>query len=373
MCAVLAGCGTAYFLLSQWAAQRFQREHGGGPDKSFTPPVSILKSLKGLDAHMYPAFRSHCLLDYPEYEVIFGVSDPGDPALSLVEKLREEFPERTVQVVHCPQALGSNGKVSNLAQMLPHAGYEHIVINDSDIVVERNYLQGVMAPFRDRPVGMVTTLYRGVAGNTLGSKLEALGLRDFAGGVLLARVLEGGIHFALGATIATTKSVLRQIGGFESVVDFLADDYELGARAAAAGNRIELANVVVETALPDYSFRDFWIHQIRWARTVKDRRPLPYFGMVVTCGLAWAILAVALSPRAWWSWLILAAVGVARLSSALVISRRVLRVPRAMRDLWLLPLRDAVALATWVASYCGNRIEWRGLQFRLRNGKLEKM
>ena len=188
--------------------------------------------------------------------------------------MQEEFPLRQLRVVHCPEVLGLNGKVSNLAQMLPQARYEHIVINDSDIVVPRDYLQRVLAPMAKPDVGMVTTLYRGIAGKTLASRLEALGLStDFAGGVLVARAIEGGIRFGLGATIATTKTVLAAIGGLEPLADYLGDDYELGARTAAAGYRVELADMVVETALPDYSFRDFWAHQIRWARNVKDRRP----------------------------------------------------------------------------------------------------
>ena len=175
-----------------WAAKRWQRERSRKREHAFTPPVSILRSLKGLDPHMYLAFRSHCLLDYDEYEVLFGVSDPDDPALELVKKLQEEFPLRQLRVVHCPEVLGLNGKVSNLAQMLPQARYEHIVINDSDIVVPRDYLRSVMAPLAQPDVGMVTTLYRGIAGKTLGSRLEALGLStDFMGGVLVARALQG--------------------------------------------------------------------------------------------------------------------------------------------------------------------------------------
>ena len=231
-----------------------------------------------------------CVIDYPEYEVLFGVSDPQEPALELVSQLQQEFPQRKLRVVQCPKSLGLNGKVSNLAQMLPHASYEHIIINDSDIVVPLEYLRRVMAPFDGAAVGMVTTLYRGVAGNTLGSRIEALGIStDFAGGVLLAREMEGGIRFGLGATIATTKAVLERIGGLEGLTDYLGDDYELGARAAAAGLQVVLSHTVLQTTLPDYSFRDFWLHQMRWARNVKDRRPGQYFGLIATFGLAWAI------------------------------------------------------------------------------------
>jgi ceramide glucosyltransferase len=257
--------------------------------------------------------------------------------------------------------------------MLPHARFEHILINDSDILVERDYLSRVMAPLGKPGVGMVTTLYRGLAGKTLGSKLEALGLStDFAGGVLIARAMEGGIRFGLGATIATTKTVLRQLGGLEPLVDYLGDDYELGARAAAAGYAVELADAIPETALPDYSFRDFWAHQMRWARNIKDRRPAQYFGLIATFGLVWAALAVVLAPFAWWSWLVLVITAATRLASALIVGRGVLQDPRVVRDLWLLPLRDLIALLIWMASHAGNKVEWRGLQFKLRDGKLEK-
>jgi ceramide glucosyltransferase len=323
---------------------------------------------------MYSAFRSHCLLDYPQYEVLFGASDLSDPALALVEKLHEEFPQATLRIVHCPQALGLNGKVSNLVQMLPHARYEYIIINDSDILVPRDYVLRVLAPLAQPGVGMVTTLYRGLAGKTLGSKLEALGLStDFSGGVLVARAIEGGIRFGLGATIATTRSVLREIRGLEPLADYLGDDYEIGARTAAAGYQVRLADIVVETALPDYSFRDFWAHQLRWARNVKDRRGTQYFGLIVTFGLVWAVLAVAAAPRAWWTWLVLAITAALRVTSAIVVGRGALDDPQVLRDLWLLPLRDLIALAIWLVSYFGDEVEWRGLRFRLRQGKLERI
>jgi ceramide glucosyltransferase len=221
---------------------------------------------------------------------------------------------------------------------------------------------------------MVTALYRGRAAKTLGSKLEALGLStDFSGGVLVARAMEGGIRFGLGATIATTKTILREIGGLEPLADYLGDDYELGARAAAAGYQVRLADIVVETALPDYSFRDFWAHQLRWARNVKDRRGAQYFGLIVTFGLVWAVLAVVAAPRAWWTWLVLAVTAALRVMSAVVVGRGVLDDPQVLRDLWFLPLRDVVALAIWLVSYFGDEVEWRGLRFRLRHGKLERI
>ncbi len=165
---------------------------------------------------------------------------------------------------------------------------------------------------------------------------------------------------------------MREIGGLEALVDYLGDDYELGARTAAAGYNGQLADVVVETALPDYTWGEFWSHQLRWARNVRDRRSAQYFGLIVTFGLAWGILAVLASPRAWWTWTALAVVALSRIVAAFAIGRGVLADPGVPRDLWLLPLRDFVALAVWIASFASDEVEWRGMKFRVRDGKLEK-
>jgi len=374
VCALLALAGAAYFALCWWAARRFRKEAKHAVHAEFTPPVSLLKSLKGLDPHMYAAFRSHCVFDYPEYELLFGASDPNEPALALVKGLQQEFPQRQIRVVPCPRSLGLNGKVSTLAQMVPEARYEHILINDSDIVAPPDYLRRVMSGLADEDVGMVTSLYRGLAGKALPSRVEALGLStDFMGGVLVAREMEGGVRFALGATMATTRSVLRQIGGLEAMVDYLGDDYELGARTAAAGYKVQLADVVVETALPDYTWREFWLHQLRWARNVRDRRSAQYLGLIVTFGLAWGILAVLASPRVWWTWVALVIVALFRILAAVAIGRGVLDDPCVLRDLWLIPLRDLASLAVWISSFAGNQVEWRGMKFKVRDGKLERM
>ena len=370
VCALLALAGAAYYTLCAWAGVRFL---GHGPEvASSSPPVSIMKSLKGVDPHMRAAFRSHCRLEYPEYEVLFGVTDLGDAAVALVNEVQQEFPQAKLRVIHCPLVLGSNGKISNLAQMLPLARYEHVLINDSDILVEPDFLSRVMRAFGNADVGVVTTLYRAVAGSRVWSKLEALGIStDFMGGVLVARQMESGIRFALGATMATTKAALAKIGGLESLVDLLGDDYELGARVSQAGYRVELADAVVETAVADYSWREFWQHQLRWARNIKDRRFAQYFGLIVTFGLAWGVLAVLLARAAWWSWAALGLVLVARVVAAFVVGGKVLRDPQVARDWWLVPLRDVVGLAVWVASFFGDTVVWRGERFRLRDGKLE--
>ena len=364
----IAGCG--YYLLCLWSARDFLRTVRPQVAASCTPPVSILKPLKGTDPGMYEGFRSHCLQDYPDYELIFGVNDPDDPAVELVRRLQQEFPHRAIELVVCPKVLGTNMKVSSLAQMLPRARFDHLIVNDSDINVEADYLRRVMAPFADERVGMVTCLYRGIAGRTLGSMLESVGISsDFTAGVLAARVLEG-IHFALGSTLAFPRRALEAIGGFEPLVDYLADDFELGARIAAAGYEVRLSEVVVDHHLPDYSFRGFVQHQLRWARSTRDSRRWGYTGVVLTFGLPWAVLDVALSRGQRWSWAFLASALLLRFAMAAVVGLRVLRDRQLWRYVALLPLRDFAALLVWAASYAGHTVSWRGDLFVLKKGKL---
>ena len=257
--------------------------------------------------------------------------------------------------------------------MMPAARYQHLLVNDSDIRVERDYLRRVIAPLlnEDGRVGMVTCLYRGVAAATWGSQLEALGIStDFCAGVLVARQLEGGLQFGLGSTLAFRRTELERIGGFRSIVDFLADDYELGRRISDLGLRVLLSDVVVETHLPAYDLRGFLAHQLRWARGVRDSRAGGYIGLVSTYGLMWALLALIAGRGAPWSWAVFAITGLLRLAVALMVGKFVLEDRRLLRNLWLLPVRDLVAVAVWVASFAGHTVTWRGDRFELKNGRL---
>ncbi len=374
----ILGClsSSAYYILCLWSARTFLREKkaDGGARPQMLPPVSILKPLKGADPDIYESFRSHCLQDYPEYEIIFGVSDPDDPAVASVQQLQREFPERSIRLVVSPNKLGANVKVSNLEQTLPWARYEHLLVNDSDIRVEPDYLRRVMAPLTDERVGMVTCLYRGLPASTLGSHLESLGIStDFCAGVLVARQLEGGLRFGLGSTLAFRRSDLERIGGFKSIVDFLADDYELGRRIAGLGLQVVLSNVVVETHLPAYALRGFWSHQLRWARGVRDSRAGGYIGLVSTYGLMWGLFALIAGGAALWSWAVLGATALLRLAVALVVGNGVLDDRRLWGSLWLLPVRDLVAVAVWIASFAGHTVTWRGDRFELRKGRLIRL
>jgi len=377
--ALLTVGGLVYMLLALWGARGFVhslRGHAEGDE--FTPDVSILKPVKGVDARMYAGFRSHCEQQYAgRYEILFGVSSIDDPAVAEIERLGTEYPAVEIRIIECRERLGTSGKVSNLVQMLREARYEHVVINDSDIRVSPRYLENVVRGFRDEAVGLVTAPYIGVTaqrGATVWARLEALGIStDFLPGVLTARRLEGGIRFGLGSTLATTKTALEKIGGLEPLADYLADDYELGHRISQAGYRVELCGETVETTVPAYSFKGFWEHQMRWARSMRDSRKWGYLGLGVTYCLPWAMLTVLASGFEVWSLALLSIVLLARVTVALTVGVGILRDGQVLRDLWLLPVRDCFGLLVWMWSFAGETVVWRGEVFRLKDGRIERV
>jgi ceramide glucosyltransferase len=375
---LLTLAGLAYLLLALWGARSFahywrRRKLNGG----FAPDVTLLKPVKGVDPRMYAGLVSHCKQRYAgNFEIVFGVSSLDDPAVGEIERLRAEFPECAIRLVECRERLGTSGKVSNLVQMLREARYEHVIINDSDICVPPEYLTRVMECFADAQVGMVTAPYIGRTADvrpamTVWSRLEALGIStDFFPGVLVARWLEGGIRFGLGSTLATSKSALAKAGGLEPLVEYLADDYEMGERIANAGYRVELCCEVVETTVPAYKFGGFRDHQLRWARSTRDSRKRGYLGLGITYALPWAMMTCVASGFALWSFSLLSVVALARVAVALSVGVGVLRDGQVLRDLWLLPLRDFFGLGFWAWSFAGDTVVWRGELFRLRDGRI---
>jgi ceramide glucosyltransferase len=388
--------GLVYMLLALWGARDFEHSWrrmvaAGSDGPGFAPDVTILKPLKGVDARMYAGFVSHCAQRYAgKFEILFGVSSLDDPAAEQIEHLRLEFPECAIRLIVCPARLGTSGKVSNLIQMLREARYEYVLINDSDIRVSPNYLTRVMACFgaaadtgaaagkEDPRVGMVTVPYLGRTAAdgkalTLWSRLEALGIStDFLPGVLTARKIEGGIRFGLGSTLAVSRKALTAAGGLEPLVDYLADDYEIGVRIARAGYRIELCGETVETTVPAYDFRGFRDHQLRWARSTRDSRRWGYVGLGITYCIPWAVLNCVASGFALWSFTLLSLVVLARVSVALTVGVGLLRDEQVLRDIWLLPLRDFFGLGFWAWSFASHTVVWRGEHFTLENGRISR-
>ena len=375
---LLTLAGLAYLLLALRGARSFA--HDWQRRKlvaEFAPAVTLLKPVKGVDPRMYAGLASHCRQQYAgRFEIIFGVSSLDDPAVGEIERLRAEFPECTIRLVECRERLGTSGKVSNLVQMLREAQYAHVIINDSDILVSPRYLTRVMECFSDPQVGMVTAPYIGRTAEkrpamTVWSRLEALGIAtDFIPGVLAARLLEGGIRFGLGSTLAMSRVALAKAGGLEPLVEYLADDYEMGERIAKAGYRVVLCSEVVETTVPAYTFRGFRDHQLRWARSTRDSRKVGYVGLGITYAVPWAMMTCVASGFALWSFTLLSVVALARVALALSVGVGVLGDGQVLRDLWLLPLRDFFGLGFWAWSYAGDTVVWRGERFRLRDGRI---
>ena len=370
--ASLAILSAAYSLLCLLAAFLYARRRIRLSNEAPSlPPVSILKPLKGADPEIFESLRSHCVQDYREYEILFGISDPADPAADIVKRLQADFPDCAIRLVPCERQLGSNGKVSTLAQLAAVAKYDILVVNDSDIRVGSAYSRSIISDLQKPGVGLVTCLYRGVPARTLGSRLESLGIStDFVPGVLVASLIEGGIHFGLGSTLAFRKQELRGVGGFEALADYLADDYELGRRVAQASGRVELSSTVVETFLPAYDFSGFVTHQLRWMRTIRASRPAGYAGLPLTFTLLWAVLTLILSTGSPYAWALVALAASLRIAVAITTGRMALQDQNVLRLLWLLPLRDLLAPFIWLSGLFGNKIVWRGKVFTLKRGKL---
>jgi len=371
---LLALAPLAYYLVAIVAAWRFFPRPPSGALK-FHPPVSILKPIYGLDREAYENFASLCRQDYPEYEILFCVTDEKDPAVPVIQRIIHDFsggdnPKRTIRLICGPEALGVSDKVNKLCRMVHEAHHEIVVISDSDVRVAPEYLRAIAWPFRDPKVGVVTCLYRGLTDGSLASDLEALGnSTDFAPSVLTAALL-GEVNFALGATMATTKKHLAEIGGFGSLVDHFSDDYELGHRIALRGYRVELSTFPVSVVYPAQSFGDAFRHQVRWNASIRFSRPAGHLGLIFTQGLPWALLAAAVAPSRTMAAAFLAAYLVLRAAMARVVGVWGMRDDLVRRKIWLLPLRDAFGFAAWFASFFVQRIVWRGQEFQIRDKRL---
>ncbi len=369
---VLAVVALALYVFGAWAAWRFFRrsEQPPAPQSGFAPPVSILKPVRGLDRGAYENFASFCRQDYPEFEILFAATDEDDPAVSVIRQLMRDFPERPIRLLLGSERKGSNDKVAKLCRLVKEARYSLLVITDSDVRVAPDYLRSVTALFADSQVGAVTALYRALEAPSFGAALDAVAASaSFAPSALIARSLEG-LKFAMGSTLATARERLEEIGGFEALLDLHSDDYEFGRRIADRGYRVELAPKPVDMQFPSETLGDYLRHELRWVIGIRHIRPGGHFGMLMTHGLFWAVLAALVAPTKALAAAWLCAYLAVRLLAAWVVGVWGLGDPVLRRKLWLLPVHDFFAFCTWVASFAVNRIEWRGLVFTLDKGRM---
>jgi ceramide glucosyltransferase len=357
--------------LWQWVvAWRFPL-HSRVLDKSFTPAVTLLKPLKGWDAKNADCLRSWLKQDYSgPVQVLFGIASPQDPAAEPVRQLLKEHPGCNAQLVLCQESLGVNAKVSNLIQLLRCAQHEIIVVSDADVLVAPDYLLNAVAPLRAPEIGLVNSFYRLANPATLAMHCEAIAINaDFWSQVLQGQSLQP-LDFALGAVMITRREQLARIGGFEALADYLADDFQLGNRIVRTGKRIALCPVVVDCLSPPMGWQEVWAHQLRWSRTIRVCKPVPYAFSILSNATLWPLAWLVAQPTPG----VLLTVGfclLVRVVMAQTLQGRLAPAGNSIRYWWLAPAKDLIHFALWVLAFFGNHIEWRGQRFRLqRDGKL---
>lgn len=372
--AAIATGGCIYLVLAIAAAIRFRQL--SIPRSTNLPAISVLKPLAGLDQGLEENLRSFFRLDYPEFELLFGVRDETDPAIRIVRGLQGEFPavDSRLIVTGPPPSEASfpNAKVWSLIAMERLSNHPILVISDSDIHAQPHQLRAIAADFAAPAVGVVTYPYRAVPGAGFWPLLEAIGMNgEFWGGILVARMIEG-MNFAVGPTMAMRREALKAVGGFEAARDYLAEDFVLGRWISENGYRAKLSRHVVEHRIGGSRFAANMRHRLRWYRSTRRSRPAGYVGQVFTNPIPIALLLTAVTGSAEWALALLAAALVPRLIMQLAVARGILGDGSALRTLPLVPLQDIASFLIWVAAFFGKTIVWRGRTFKLlRDGRLD--
>jgi ceramide glucosyltransferase len=352
-----------------WLQQARKGDSRSG-DHNFTPPVSILKPIRGRDPEAYENFASFCRLDYPDYEIVFCVDGEHDPVLPIVERLRSEFPERRIRVLHGSRRTAANDKVAKLVRLVNEAEHEVVVINDSDVRVRPDYLRAVVAPLADKGIGAVTCFYVPTGKTRFVDSIQSVGMvSDFYPGILVARELDG-VKFALGTTIATTRAHLSQFGGYESIENRPADDLLVGRLIADQGYTVELSPYKIYTVADYHSLADLFHKRLRWIVVMRHMRPWGHLGLIFTFGLVWSMVAFALQPSP--------AIAVAYFGSYLLLRWAMtcligvwgLKQTSTWKMLPLVPIWDLLAFLIWLLSFTRNTIRWRDADYLIRNGSL---
>jgi ceramide glucosyltransferase len=360
-----------FYILAIYSSSRYfwQSKNRFARNLDFTPPVSNLKPVRGLDPEAYENFASFCRQDYPEYELIFCVTDQSDPSVPVIQKLMRDFPERKIRLLYSAGHTAINDKVAKLRLMEREAKYEYLVINDSDVRVDSGYLRRVVEPLRDPRVGAVTCFYVSPRERSFVEKLQTIGMiSDFYAGVLVAWQLDG-IQFALGPTMVSTKQHVREFGGFQVLENRPADDLLFGRLIAEQGVEVVLLPYAVETT-PDFQgLGELLSKRVRWMTVMRAMRPWGHFGLLFTWGLPWTTLAVLVHPTLgvsaayWGSYLVF------RVTITWLIGIQGLKQSGLWGKMLLIPLWDAMAFLIWLASFTRTSIRWRGVDYKLRNGQ----
>ncbi len=369
---MLAATPFIYYLLVLFSTWRFfwRAEDRVSADSGFTPPISNLKPLRGLDPEAYENLASYCRQDYPEYELIFCVGDESDPSVPVLERLKRDFPGRQIRILFGSGRKAINDKVGKLVRMVNEARHEVLVINDSDVRVEPNYLRTVVAPLRNPKVRGVTCLYVSLEDKTFTQHLQSIGMFcDFFPGVFVARQLDG-IKFAFGQTIVTTRSCLKAFGGYEAIENRPADDLLVGRYIAQRGYEVQLLPYTVKT-VPDYdSFKDLFIKRLRWLTVMRHMRPWGHIGLAFTQGLPWCLAALFAHPSD--------GIGVAYVGTYLLFRAAItwlvgawgLKQPGLWKKMPLIVVWDATAFVIWLLTFGRRRIRWRNVDYWIRDGML---
>ncbi|MCP5527251.1 MAG: glycosyltransferase [Verrucomicrobiales bacterium] len=358
-------------MVWQWIEGRLFPLHRRARSRVYCPPVTLLKPLKGCDAATEDCLRSWLVQNYlGQTQCLFAVDSPDDPVCEIVRRLLTAHPEVHGALLVCPPRLGPNAKAAKLAEVLPHAKHDVLVISDADVKAPPDLLTNLVAPLQDPAVALVSPFYRNAEPATMAMHCEAIAVNaDFWTGVLQARRF-GPLRFALGAVMTVRRTAVEAIGGLGVLADYLADDYELGRRVAHSGGRIELCPVAVDCCNAPHGWGEVWRHQLRWSRTIRACQPLAYGASIISNVTLWALLWVALAPG-FPAGLGAAACLLMRLLTAFDNQRRLGQSAAHIRWVWLAPLKDLCQAAWWALAFLGNRVEWRGRHFRVtRAGRL---
>jgi ceramide glucosyltransferase len=360
-----------YYFLAAYSSWRFFVDtRTSVPNTDFTPPVSNLKPIRGLDTEAYENFASYCRQDYPNYELLFAIGDGDEAVCEVIERLKREFPEQKIRVVHVTGHTAANDKVVKLARLVAEAHNEVLVLNDSDVRVRPDYLRSVVAPLRDPKVGAVTCLYVSTHEHTLIQKLQSIGMIcDFYPGIFVARQLDG-VKFAFGQTIVTTRKHIAGFGGYAALENRPADDLLVGRLIAEQGFRVELLPYAVESVADFNSFSQFFFKRLRWMTVMRHMRPWGHLGLIFTQGLAWSLVAFAFHPTPLVALIYLGGYLFMRLGTTWLIGVWGMRQKGIWKTMPLVPLWDTWALLIWLLSFGRRSIRWRDTQYQIRGGML---